>query len=224
MATTHTPTTTAYPELELAYRHFNACLFDNALPSILITLQRKSGRCLGYYSPGRFVRQTGAKTDELAMNPAHFLQRALLDTLSTLAHEMVHVWQQYHGKPGRRGYHNKEWGAKMKKIGLYPSNTGKPGGKETGEQMTHYIVEDASYHRAALELIKTGFALTWAEYTGEMAVADPDQPGLPATKPKPKPKPIGRIKFKCPGCANNAWGKPGLKVACLACLQAFVPA
>ena len=37
---------------------------------------------------------------------------------------MTHVWQHQHGKPSSRGYHNREWAAKMKAIGLQPSNTG----------------------------------------------------------------------------------------------------
>jgi len=37
---------------------------------------------------------------------------------------MVHQWQQHHGKPGRRGYHNKQWAAKMNSVGLVPTHTG----------------------------------------------------------------------------------------------------
>jgi len=57
-------------------------------------------------------------------------------------HEMVHLWQHMHGKPGARGYHNKEWAAKMKAIGLQPSNNGMVGGKETGQHMMDYIIPD----------------------------------------------------------------------------------
>ena len=40
------------------------------------------------------------------------------------------------GQAAARGYHNKEWAAKMKAIGLMPSNSGAVGGKETGQQMS----------------------------------------------------------------------------------------
>jgi hypothetical protein len=33
----------------------------------------------------------------------------------------------------------------MKRIGLHPSNTGEPGGRETGEHMSDYIVEGNPY-------------------------------------------------------------------------------
>ena len=33
----------------------------------------------------------------------------------------------------------------MEAIGLMPSHSGKPGGKRTGQQMTHYILDGGSY-------------------------------------------------------------------------------
>ena len=59
-------------------------------------------------------------TDEIALNPAHFASRPTAGTLSTLAHEMAHLWQHHFGTPSRTGYHNKEWAAKMREIGLIP--------------------------------------------------------------------------------------------------------
>jgi hypothetical protein len=32
----------------------------------------------------------------------------------------------------------------MKTVGLYPSNSGMIGGKETGQQMQHYIIPDGA--------------------------------------------------------------------------------
>ncbi len=56
---------------------------------------------------------------------------SLPDTLSTLVHEMCHVWQHHTpAKKCRGGYHDRVWGAKMEEIGLMPSNTGLPGGKK----------------------------------------------------------------------------------------------
>jgi predicted SprT family Zn-dependent metalloprotease len=42
---------------------------------------------------------------ELALNPDEFTRRTDEMILSTLAHEMYHVWQQTHGTPPRRRYH-----------------------------------------------------------------------------------------------------------------------
>ena len=99
--------------------------------------------------------------DEIAMNPSYFAIRSVEETLSTLVHEMAHLWQFHFGKPGRRGYHNKEWGAKMDSIGLCPSNTGQIGGKRTGEKMSHYIIEGGAFHAACSQLMTEAFTLSW---------------------------------------------------------------
>ena len=111
----HRPTESTYQAFQAAYDHFNRELFGGLLPCCLITLQRRGRRTLGYYWAERFGEIGGSdRTDELAMNPQHFLRRPMRETLSTFVHEMTHGWQQHHGKPGRGGYHNKEWAAKMK--------------------------------------------------------------------------------------------------------------
>lgn len=211
-----TPTTETYNSLEEAYNFFNEFLFENRLPECLITLQRKGKHSLGFFCPGKFESIEGKPSDELAMNPVHFAARDLIDTLSTLVHEMTHVEQQHFGKPGRRGYHNKAWGLLMKRVGLHPSNSGKPGGKETGQQMTHYIVERGQFEMHCNKLIKQGFLLRWADAESkkkdfEVGV-NPDSPD--------KPKAVNRsnrIKFTCHKCQAQAWGKPSLKVVCGMC-------
>ncbi|HIE17406.1 MAG TPA: hypothetical protein EYP71_04350, partial [Dehalococcoidia bacterium] len=77
--------------------------------------------------------------DEIALNPTHFKERTMAQTLSTLVHEMCHLWQHHFGKPPRGNYHNKQWATKMLSCGLIPSDTGREGGKQTGQNMTHYI-------------------------------------------------------------------------------------
>jgi predicted SprT family Zn-dependent metalloprotease len=83
---------------------------------------------------------SGYTVDEIAMNPVYFSIRTIKATLSTLVHEMVHQWQFHFGEPGRRGYHNKQWAARMERVGLMPSDTGEPGGRKVGQSMTHYII------------------------------------------------------------------------------------
>lgn len=95
------------------------------------------------------------------MNPDYFGGRSLADTLSTLVHEMVHVWQHYAPvKKCRGGYHDRVWGAKMEEVGLMPSNTGLPGGKKNGQQMTHYIIRGGRFQKAVYDLLKNGFSIS----------------------------------------------------------------
>ena len=55
---------------------------------------------------------------------------------------MAHVWQETMGEPSRRGYHNRQWAEKMREVGLQPTSTGEPGGMETGQAVTHYIIPE----------------------------------------------------------------------------------
>lgn len=154
------PTGELYPELQQAYQFFNGKLFDGQLPYVLITLQRKHSS-EAYWSPSRFSTVAGALTGELAMNPRYLAVRSPTEILSVLVHEQVHVWQTYFGKPGRRGYHNRQWADKMKEIGLYPSSTDMIGGDETGEHMGHYIIDGGPFETASKQLIESGFVFTW---------------------------------------------------------------
>ena len=154
------PTQETYQELQRAYDFYNKHLFEGALPGCLFTYQRKKS-CRGYFSSERFVRLGGSSADEIAMNPAFFAVVPVEGILSTLVHEQAHQWQKHFGAPGRRGYHNAEWAAKMKELGLYPSSTGKEGGKETGERMTHYILPYGRFLEVTQELLAGQFGLSW---------------------------------------------------------------
>ena len=122
--------------------------------------------------------------------------------LSTLVHEMVHVWQETYGNPSRRGYHNQEWAAKMREIGLQPTTTGEPGGRETGQAVTHFIIPGGTFALSFAKLAVTGFRLHWQS--------------LPAMG-QGRAKKSSKTKFTCPECGQNAWAKPGALLVCGVC-------
>ncbi len=195
-----------YRAFQVAYDFFNAELFGGSLPHVLVTFQRHA-KAKGYFSPERFVSREaeGVTTaHELAMNPDVFTGRSDEAILSTLAHEMVHVWQQTHGKPPRRSYHDRQWAEKMKAVGLYPSTTGEPGGKETGQSVTHYIVQGGPYQVAYAKLAATGFHINWQS--------------LPISEDRKK-KAKSKTKYTCPDCGANAWAKPKTSLICGDCYE-----
>lgn len=208
-----------------AFDHFNEVLFDGQLPQCLITL-RTFGKARGYFSGGRFVA-IGDDVEivhEIALDPKQFMDRTALEVLSTLAHEMAHAWQHDFGKPSRNGYHNKEWGSKMKDIGLYPSDTAQPGGKETGQRVSHYIVEGGRYETVATEWLKTAdFKGTdWSDVEGWLdlspskrkALLPTGAAGTLPTRKAPTGKSGKRTKYSCVACGTNAWGKGGIRLYC----------
>jgi predicted SprT family Zn-dependent metalloprotease len=204
-----TPTEQAYTELQHAYDFFNTRLFDGQLPPCLITMQRKN-RTYGYFSGNRWNSLAGTVTDEIAMHPAHFATRSAEEVLSTLVHEMVHLWQHHFGTPSRRAYHNRAWADKMEAIGLEPSDTGCSGGKRTGQHMSHYIRDGGPFHRTCAALLAEGFAISWRDRGRD------DEHGK-------TPKKSGtRTKYTCPGCGLNAWAKADAVLLCGACVVALV--
>ena len=198
--------TRTYSSLDAAYDHFNSELFSGQLPPCLITMQRHKG-AYGYFSGGRFASVDDAQevTDEIALNPSHFAGRTQAATLSTLAHEMCHLWQHHFGRPSRTAYHNKEWAAKMREIGLTPTDTGLPGGKDTGQKVTHMIEEGGRFERACTAYLATAPAILYHDRAGD---------GEAAARKK---KAASKTKYTCPACGLNAWAKPDTHLICGEC-------
>lgn len=191
-----------YTLFQTAYNFFNEKLFDNILSDCLIVVARK-GKARGYFWAERFSNKIdGTIVHEIALNPEFFKEDSVDRVLSTLVHEMVHLWQHDHGlKCPKTAYHNKEWAKKMKEVGLIPSTTGEEGGKETGARVSHYIEIDGEFDVACRELKKIidPFIIKAIEYT-----------------PKETPKRI--FKFICPeGCEQVAYGKETLSIYCGDC-------
>lgn len=190
-----------YSGLQEAYDHFNGEPFNGQLPDVLITYQRKA-HSLGYFAADRFSSRTEKfAKHELALNPDGFIDKTDKQICQTLVHEQVHVWQKAHGKPASRGYHNTEWAAKMKTIGLQPSSTGMVGGKETGQRMSDYVIPGGPFERTFTKLAAAGWKLNLQS----------------APRPGQKGGVNSKTKFSCPTCGQNVWGKPDTMVLCMDC-------
>ncbi|MEM8945035.1 MAG: SprT-like domain-containing protein [Planctomycetota bacterium] len=210
------PTKEAYGELQHAYDFYNRRLFQSQLPNCLITMQRQRG-AYGYFSGNRW-KAARAKTDEIALNPEHF-RVGLRETLSTLVHEMCHLWQHHFGKPGRRGYHNREWAEKMLEVGLHPSSTGQSGGKMTGDRMGDYIIRNDRFDVVTRELLAGGFKITWNDNATRLRKpAGTSGAGGSATLVTNT-----RQKYHCSQCGLNAWAKPNAKLVCGDCQRKLKP-
>ncbi|WP_128094885.1 SprT-like domain-containing protein [Brucella pituitosa] len=201
------PTAKTYAALNQAFDVFNDRLFGGELPACLVTLQRKN-KAYGYFAGGRFGSKDGAEiTDEIALNPSHFKSRTDEQSLSTLAHEMAHLWQHHFGKPSRAGYHNKEWAAKMQEIGLHPSDTSQPGGKGNRAVMQPLHCRGRSL---CPRLCRAG---------GAARLYRPLCRALGrCRRPEGAQGEIGQQdRYTCPSCELNAWAKPGVRLICGEC-------
>ncbi len=220
-----------------------------ALPHCLLTVQRETNT-MGYFSPDRWGNMKGEKAHEIAINPAYFASHTLVEVLQTLVHEQCHLWQQVSGlRKSRLGYHNREWARKMEGLGLMPSQSGLPGGKKTGQQMSDYPVSGGPFLQACQSLVESGYQISWVDripaasesrqVRGEVTLLDdayvseavdqllstrmeefvPDLTPLTAMMEEKSKK--NKSKYTCPGCDTNIWGKPLLQVTCDRCARSF---
>jgi predicted SprT family Zn-dependent metalloprotease len=213
-ALTIEPTRETYDEIQQAYAYLNRTVFSDELPNCLITLQRRK-RTYGYFSGDRFGRTDGLVTDEIALNPRYFHDRPLADVLSTLAHEMAHLWQHHFGKPGRGRYHNRQWAERTKAIGLQPTDTGQEGGQETGDSVDHYVVPGGPFDLAVRELMVCGFSITWIEKPPRLVATAVEGVGEDSEAEELTGGKSGkRVKYTCPCCRLNAWARHNARLIC----------
>jgi hypothetical protein len=200
-----TPTSEQYEAFQVAFKHFNDTLFKGNLPPVMLTVASRA-KSFGYYIAQHWRRRgtSAERIGEIALCREH-LGRDERAVAGTLVHEMMHHWQHVAGKPSRRGYHNREWADRMVAAGLMPSNTGQPGGKRTGQRVTHYIIAGGPFERA-FENLAPGLMLPFIS----------DAPPSGAHSPGKKVD-ASKVRFTCFECSDNAWGKPTLQIGCRKC-------
>lgn len=207
MATTDNKYTLEQMEaLQGAFDYFNATLFSSTLPQCILTLNR-SRNVYGYFCPGVWTNGE-VKAPEIALNPDFIAEgdeeRTIKEVYSTLVHEMCHLQQEMDGTAPRRCYHNKDFAQKMEDVGLMTSNTGREGGKRTGQNMSHYIIKGGAYDKVFADMpekyvlpFKTCFSLQ-------------------KNRKKVKKAPA-KVTYICPICGQKVRGKEGLNIVCGDC-------
>lgn len=207
-------TLSQFEALQNIFDYFNKHLFNNELNDCILNFSRKS-KAYGFFAPERWSKRNQNVMDaiensknrihEISLNPEFTKNRRPDAWVSTIVHEMVHLWQQDFGKPSK-SHHNKEWATKMKEIGLYPSSTGEPGGKETGQKVSHYIIENGAFQKH-FSVMPNDYLLPFLcsqEMSGKVA------------------KNKNKTKYTCNGCETNIWGKADLNIICEECGMKFL--
>lgn len=108
----------------------------------------------------------------------------------------------------------------MESFGLIPTDTGKIGGKRTGRNVSHVILEGGVFDRLCNEMEDYCWKLSWREWvesprgkrTGEQGEGQEKLENFKETKIQDKSK----QKFTCPSCGQNAWAKISAQIACAA--------
>jgi len=188
---------------------FNDELFNSELDRnrVILNCSRASGRStLGFYmgflkeNLGAWIEQNGNEQKaEISMNPSKMKGYSHEEIMATFVHELCHFWQDLHGSPGKKGYHNQEWANKMLEVGLKPINN--KNGKQTGMSMHHSIIEDGRFAKLVKDLpdnLKLPFL---GLATGKSAVKN------------------GYKKWMCPFCNQICRAKETSQIACVPCTE-----
>jgi len=91
----------------------------------------------------------------------------------------------------------------MRQVGLIPSETGKPGGKETGQAVLDYIEEGGRFQRVCQQMLATGFVIPWHTIVEDHETAHK--------------KRASKTRYTCSSCGLNAWAKPDVRILCVEC-------
>jgi hypothetical protein len=202
------PTNAQFVAYRAMWTYFNAKLFGGALGHVILNFSRLA-RSLGFFAPDRWRNVGDQVTHEISLNPAHLKRDNAKDAASTLVHEMAHLWRHGQPNPPRNGYHDRVWADKMEELGLMPSATAAPGGARHGYRMSHYIVSGGAFERA-FDAMPAKCQLPW---TCGIDDEGRDKKGKKAAERKVK------VKYSCPQCELNVWGKAGLHLRCDDCDQ-----
>jgi hypothetical protein len=187
---------TAYQQI---FDYFNRTLFDSSLPDCMLSFCRLRSNSHSLFTSEQWREEAGSTRAEISLNMKQLCENEpIKNVMATLVREMVHLWQEKYGKPSSKWYFNQEWAGKMKEIGLIPSTTGLPGGKQTGQGVKHFIEPDGRFERAFQEMPP---AHLWPFRTS-------------AFESRKVRGYSGKEMYRCSGCGTKIWGKKGLGLMC----------
>lgn len=204
MPNVKSPSVHQHAVIQNAYHYFNKRLFGGKLTTCMINFSRKA-KMLGFYHASVWANGEKVKP-EITMNP-DAMHRPLVEVYSTLVHEMVHHWQEMQGTAPRKGYHDMQWSEEMIRIGLHPVAC-DGSGRMTGQKMSHSIEPGGMFDRAFQEM-GDRFLLPYLPLSLEK-------------KTKEKKPTVSKVKYTCPCCDANAWGKDGLNIGCMDCDEKMI--
>jgi hypothetical protein len=193
------PTQEQCAAYQQVFDHFNCRLFEKSLPKCMLSFSRRRHSPHTLFTAGQWRKGASSETPEISLNIKQMSQSEPIEVMATLVRQMVHLWQEMYGQPSSgKWYFNQEWADKMVEIGLIPSSTGLPGGKQIGQGIKHYIEPNGRFEQAVRILPPSCF---W--------------PFLPAALADQEPnRYTEKTTYQCIGCGAKLWGKGGMGMVC----------
>ena len=205
--------------IEKMYRQLNTDKFNGQLEEPIITIQ-STPRAYGHVTCGKVWKSKDIQRYELNIG-AGTLDRPIESVVSTLLHEMVHIYHlQNDIQDCSRGnsYHNKKFRDKAKEVGLIIDYDERIGWSITSpsESLIDYIClhewEDILINRQELVKIRTGI--------GSGAVNRPTEDNESA----PSKRPSSTRKYQCPCCNMSVRATKTVNILCGDCNEKMIVA
>lgn len=224
--------TELYSKIQTVIEEIDKAFFSGAkkekIPQLVFAINNKCRTCVvAYVQPDAlYDKKTDTKLQYMGINP-DYLDRSIGEILSTVCHELCHVYEHAYIHIPRGGYHDKQWAELMTDCGLEPiyNNSSKT-------SVHHKIIPGGVF-----EKFVEGFAEKYGEdyfnivsYSAEVMrrtrkeLGIEDDPDADTPKPDNADKPIkkynrNKIKYVCRSCGLKVWGKAGLSVSCNECME-----
>jgi hypothetical protein len=206
---------TAIAELHKIYKRANTVLFNNELPEDIVIVIQSRGKRMAYgWMYTKPIWEAGESKELFEIGIAsETLNRPYFETITTLIHEMVHVWNaiRYEAeedekkkklyKDTSRGntYHNKVFLKACEAVGMEYTH-GQPDSK-------------IGYSAVTLTTELVNKIKFWGINQEAFTVARKDINGSGEKKPKKK---SNIIKWTCPSCGDIIRSsKDGIKAYCM---------
>lgn len=195
--------------LEKMFRQLNEDMFHGELEVPIITIQ-STPRAYGHITVGKvWDNAKGTRQYELNIG-AGTLNRPIENVVSTMLHEMVHLYHLMHDiQDCSRGntYHNKKFKAKAEEVGLVIEYDSRIGWSITSpsEALIEYIINqgwsEILINREESYKISIG---------GKAGNADTDSPTR---------KPSSTRKYQCPHCGMSVRATKTVRIMCVDCME-----
>lgn len=195
--------------LEKIFRQLNIDKFNGELEEPVITVM-STPRAYGHVTCAKVWKSKDTYRYELNIG-AGTLNRRIEDVVSTMLHEMVHIYHLQNGiQDCSRGntYHNKKFKEKAESVGLIIDYDKRIGYSVTSpsDELILYI---ASYGWGDILINRTELKFT---KTGPVAGANGTSPDGEKIR-----KPSSTRKYQCPDCGNSVRATKMVYIICGDC-------
>lgn len=217
---------TAIDELHDLFNKLNAEFFGGELPEVALTIQSKGKRnSMGWFTTGKVWNDKAGEVQLHEINiAAEYLNVSVWETIDTLMHEMVHLWNHVRGiQDTSRGgtYHN----AKFKEASIaagFEYRDSKPHPKY-GWSFSRLSAETIERIKG-LGINEDAFAIARKDFEAQQRTAVNTATGeVEGGASEPSEKKQTSWRLTCPKCnLKLRASKAGVRIKCIECDEEMI--